>query len=83
LGDTDRSLRFCIGLWILWYLQSFYAEGRAWFAQSLCLAGAATSAWRALALSFAGHLAYCQADLATAEILVTEGVALAREHRDT
>jgi len=81
-GDAERGLRLGVGLWLTWYLRSFHTEGRAWLAELLALPDAAASASRAMALSFAGHLAYCQGDLATAEVLVQEGLEVAQRHGD-
>jgi predicted ATPase/DNA-binding CsgD family transcriptional regulator len=82
MGDANRGLRLGVGLWRLWYFRSFHTEGRTWLTKLLGLPDAAASASRAMALSFAGHLAYCQGDLATAEALVQEGLGLSRQRGD-
>jgi predicted ATPase len=82
MGDAERGLRLGVGLWLTWYLRSFHTEGRAWLAELLALPDAAASASRAMALNFAGHLTYCQGDLATAEVLAQEGLEVAQRLGD-
>ena len=76
-GETEAGLRLGVAAWPLWYVRGLYAEGRAWLAELLALPGAA-SATRARALTWAGHLAYCQGDYTAAQARLEEALATAR-----
>jgi predicted ATPase/transcriptional regulator with XRE-family HTH domain len=73
--DADAGLRLAAGLAPHWYARGYYAEGRSWLAQVLALNAEQRSGIRARALSWDGHLAYCQGDFASAESRLDESLA--------
>jgi predicted ATPase/DNA-binding CsgD family transcriptional regulator len=76
-GEADAGLRVAVVLAHLWYMRGHYSEGRARLAELLALPSSATSPEvRASALTWAGFLAYCQGDLATAHDLLDTSLDL-------
>jgi len=76
--DAATGLRLGVAMWPLWFLRALYAEGRAWLDELLALESPTPTALRARALTWAGHLAYCQGDFAAARLPLDEAVATAR-----
>ncbi len=81
-GETEIALRLTAALGRFWDLTGQLSEGWARLARALALEGAAPPAIRAHALVSAGLLAADQNDLATAETLFTEALALYQEVGD-
>ncbi len=79
--DEETAVRLAGALWWFWWVHSHFAEGRRWLEAALAL-GAAPTAARAKALAGAGWLALQQADIARAESLLEESLALARRLAD-
>ena len=78
-GETEGGLRLGVALWSLWYVRGLYTEGRTWLGELLALPGAdAATPARARALTWAGHLAYCEGDFATAQARLEEALTTAR-----
>jgi len=75
ISDADAGLRLAVRLAPHWYAQGHYAEGRCWLTQVLALDAEQPSALRARALSWDGHLAYCQGDFTTAASRLHESLA--------
>ncbi|HET7038056.1 MAG TPA: BTAD domain-containing putative transcriptional regulator [Thermomicrobiaceae bacterium] len=81
--DVESALRLGIGDGVYWYLKGQFAEGRAWLGQILGLAAPPhLAALHSRALSYAGHLAYCEGDLSTAEALLSDAAARAEQAGD-
>jgi predicted ATPase/transcriptional regulator with XRE-family HTH domain len=81
--DAEAGLRLGIGCWPLWYLRGLYTEGRMWLAEVLRLTdNSHRGALRSRALAFAGHLAYCEGDMASATALLGEGLTTAEAASD-
>ncbi len=74
---AELGLRLAGALWLFWFMRGHLAEGRARLRQALT-AGAAPPPVRAKALTGAGALAEAQGDLAAAETLLEESLALYR-----
>jgi predicted ATPase/DNA-binding CsgD family transcriptional regulator len=77
--EADAGLRVAVVLAHLWYMRGHYSEGRARLAELLALPSSTTSTEvRASALTWAGFLAYCQGELATAHDLLDASLDLWR-----
>jgi predicted ATPase len=77
------GLELGAGCWLFWYLRGRYTEGRSWLEQMLRLpSAAAPTRARAQALSWAGHLAYCQGDHGAAGELLADGRRVAEQLGD-
>src|SRR5262249_49025769 len=75
-GDAEAGLRVAVVLAHIWYMQGHYSEGRARLAELLALRSADIAPdVQASALTWAGHLAYCQGDLKTAQNLLEKSLA--------
>ena len=72
-------MRIAGSLWSFWYTLGYLAEGRQWLEKAFSLDGDAPAEVRGQALHAAGSLAWAQGDLAEAEKLLTEGLALRRD----
>jgi predicted ATPase/DNA-binding NarL/FixJ family response regulator len=75
-AETAQRLAFAVGWY--WYVTYQLSEGRTWTERSLTCAGSSTDEVRTAALIMAGWLAQEQGDLARADPLLDEGLALAR-----
>lgn len=80
--DADRTLRCVSVLWRFWYFRGYLTEGRTWLANALAITESARTTLRAKTLYGAGALAASQYDLASAQALLNESVALSRELGD-
>jgi predicted ATPase/class 3 adenylate cyclase len=80
--DPEQALDLAGRLGLYWNRRGLYREGRQRLAAALAAAPAARVSARARALSEAGNLAFWQGDLAAAEELGREALALAREDGD-
>jgi predicted ATPase/DNA-binding CsgD family transcriptional regulator len=76
--EAETAQRFAYTVGWYWYVTDQLSEGRTWTERSLTCAGSTTPEVRAVALIMAGWLAGEQGDLARADPLVNEGLALAR-----
>jgi predicted ATPase/class 3 adenylate cyclase len=82
-SDAAGTLRLAAALWRFWWAHGHVTEGRAHLAAALGLAAPPdVAAIRAAALDGAGVLAEVQGDLAAAEALHDEALALARQTGD-
>ena len=82
-GDAEWGLRLGAALFRFWETREYLTEGRAALGKLLKLAGAATpTKIRARALFAAGVLAGEQGDYASADALVGESLAIARQLHD-
>jgi len=78
-GDAEDGLRVAVVLAHIWYMQGHYSEGRARLAELLALPSSSSAAdVRASALTWAGHLAYCQGDLGVAQELLEDSLTIWR-----
>jgi predicted ATPase/class 3 adenylate cyclase len=78
-GDVDSALRLASSLWRYWLQSGRLAEGRELIAKALALPGAeAETPLRVATLDAAGGLAYWAGDVATANAVYEEELALAR-----
>jgi tetratricopeptide (TPR) repeat protein len=75
-------MRLAANLFWFWLFHDHHAEGLAWLDRALARGAAAPAALRAQALCAAGPLAGFAHDLARAQALLTQGVALRREIGD-
>jgi tetratricopeptide (TPR) repeat protein len=82
-GSVEGAMRIAGSLWSFWYTLGYLAEGRQWLEKAFALDGEAPADVRGQALHAAGSLAWAQGDLAEAEKLLTEGLALRREIGDS
>ena len=69
-------------LWWFWIMRGYFAEGRQWLARVLGDAPGESRAGRARVLFGAGALAFFQGDFISAQALLADGLALARETQD-
>jgi non-specific serine/threonine protein kinase len=80
--EIDTALRLCLDLWRYWRARGLLHEGRRWFRQALADAEAGSPALRAKALNKAGVLAYEQGDVAEAQALEEQALAMQRSAGD-
>jgi predicted ATPase len=81
-GEAEWALRLGAALFRFWERREYFAEGRDWLGKMLTLPGAARTKARARAFFAAGVLAGEQGDYASAESLIGESLAIARELGD-
>ncbi len=82
-GEAETAQRVSGLLWLLWYRNGRFSEGREWFGKVLLLPEAAPhTLLRARVLAGAGYLAGSQTDLAVARDLFQESLAIHRELGD-
>ncbi len=79
-GDAETAQRLAAELGRFWVILGHIAEGRAWLERALALTGPSSPATRVDALHAASGAAVAQIDLARANELVAEALALARAH---
>jgi predicted ATPase/class 3 adenylate cyclase len=80
--DAEIRLRLAVALDGFWSFHTHWGEGRKWLEAALDGSGDIKSTARAMALCWAGGLAWRQGDYGTAQDLVEAGLALARELSD-
>ncbi|MBV9786665.1 MAG: tetratricopeptide repeat protein, partial [Chloroflexi bacterium] len=78
-SDVEAALRLCGVLWRFWWVRGYLYEGRHWMQRALAVAQPVPPEIRAKALRGAGVLARAQGDLESAELYLTESLALWRE----
>ena len=82
-GDAEWGLRLGAALFHFWETREYLAEGRDRLGKLLKIAGAAApTKARARALFAAGVLAGEQGDYASADVLISESLGIARQLRD-
>jgi predicted ATPase/transcriptional regulator with XRE-family HTH domain len=77
-GPVELAIKFGAHLWLFWFLQGKWTEGRTWLRRTLALCGGTASLSDAEATFGAGNLAGIQGDLQEAEELFTSSLALWR-----
>ena len=78
-AESDTLLQISTALYGLWSTQGLYREGMQWIERALEQSSRIATGPRVEALAAAGRLAAFQDDYARAALLITEGLALARE----
>jgi predicted ATPase/DNA-binding CsgD family transcriptional regulator len=81
LAEAETALRLGGALWRFWHVRGYLSEGRRWLEEALALDGGEPSL-RARVLSGGGELAHSQGDLARAEELREEALAVSRRLAD-
>ena len=81
-GRAELGLRLATAAYTLWYFRGHYAEGYTWLEQMLALPGAADSAARVEALSWAGQLLHLQGRYADAEVRLRAALDEHRQRAD-
>ncbi|HEY3062211.1 MAG TPA: tetratricopeptide repeat protein [Chloroflexota bacterium] len=81
-ADGEAAARLGASLWRFWERRGYFTEGRAWLERALERAHTAPPAVRTAALHGAGHLAWRQRDLDSAERLHTAALVLGRAEGD-
>jgi predicted ATPase len=81
-SDADVALQMVGALWWFWFGQSSYSEGHQWIEAALARGANAAPMLRARAHSGGAFLGAYTNDMARADELAEEGLALARESRD-
>jgi predicted ATPase/class 3 adenylate cyclase len=81
-AESDTLLQISTALYGLWSTQGLYREGMQWIERALEQSSRIATGARVEALAAAGRLAAFQDDYAGAALLITEGLALARELAD-
>jgi len=82
-GEVDWGLRVAAALWPFWFMRGALTEGRGLLERLLAGASDRTDPdVRASALNAAGTLARYQLDLASADMLITEALAIRRRRGD-
>lgn len=81
-GRTEDSLRLAGSLWWYWQARSRFGDARAWLDSLLERPAAGRTRGRARALAAVGASATLQADYASAQTRLSEGLALGREVGD-
>jgi predicted ATPase/class 3 adenylate cyclase len=82
-GDVDSALQLTAGLWRYWLQTGRLSAGRDLVARALAMPGAdVPTPLRVRALDAAGGLAYWSGDVATADAIYEEELALARQLGD-
>jgi non-specific serine/threonine protein kinase len=74
-SDPTTALRLTSALWQFWEVRGHLSEGRSWFARALAAEGSVAVGVRAVALVWASHLAFLQADYDHAVTLAEEGLS--------
>jgi non-specific serine/threonine protein kinase len=77
---AESGLRLAGALWRFWFFRDHHGEGRTWLERALVRGAEAAAAARAKALCGAGALAWIPSDLERAQDMLTQAVALYREH---
>ncbi len=77
--QAEMALRLGSALWGFWTVRGHWSAGRSELSRALAAGQGVVAAVRAKALNAAGMLAYLQDDLAQAEALCGESLALFRE----
>jgi predicted ATPase/DNA-binding CsgD family transcriptional regulator len=79
-ANAEAGLRLAVVLAHIWYMRGHYSEGRARLSALLDLPSSTiVPEVRASALTWAGHLAYCQGDLAIAQALLERSLIVWQE----
>jgi predicted ATPase len=81
-GDAETGLRLAVSIWRFWHSRGYLTEGRRWLDELLALPATTSPATRAGGLGAAGLFAYAVGNLAEAEALLEESLALSRELGD-
>jgi len=82
-GGAEDGLRIVGALWMSWWVNGRFSEGRQIIEQLLPRVPSSSERLRARSLTGAGFLAAARTDFAFAERALKEGLALARSARDT
>ncbi len=80
--ETVLGLQLASSLWFFWYAEGDLVEGRRWLERALAAGTTAPPALRALAMNNLGNLVYEMGDLARAQELYEESLALRTELGD-
>jgi predicted ATPase/DNA-binding CsgD family transcriptional regulator/Tfp pilus assembly protein PilF len=80
--DAEFGVRIADALWLYWYIQGHLAEGQRWLERSLATGTDVSPAIRAAALNNLGNLVYELGDLARAQSLYEQSLALRQEISD-
>ncbi|MGQ0571370.1 MAG: ATP-binding protein [Armatimonadota bacterium] len=80
-ADSEAALRLADVFWWFWTVRGYITEGREWMDKALASASE-PNALRARVLTHAGVLTYFADDLAGAERLAQQGLALSRQLED-
>jgi non-specific serine/threonine protein kinase len=75
--DFESGVRLAAGLFTLWYMRGYLAEGRRWLDSLFALPGAAPSPAHAKSLRGAGLLAFGEGDYDAARVLTERAVDMA------
>jgi non-specific serine/threonine protein kinase len=81
-GDVERALRLAAAMAPVWLRYGPFSEGRDWIERALALGGSPPPRVRAAALIVLARIVSLQGDLAWAETLGEEALALARVNDD-
>lgn len=80
--DAELGVRIADALWLYWYIQGHLAEGQRWLERSLASGPDVSPDIRATALNNLGNLVYELGDLARAQSLYEQSLALRQETSD-